>query len=53
MILVVDGNKSKFQEVKSSVPQGTVLGHILFSLYVADMILTLKSSKSMAFADDT
>ena len=51
--VVVDGKKSTFQEVKSGVPQGTVLGPVFFILYVIDMILKLKSSKPLAFADDT
>ena len=51
--VVVDGNKSSFQAVKSGVPQGTVLGPIFFILYVVDMVLSLKTSKPLAFADDT
>ena len=51
--VVVDGKKSSFQSVDSGVPQGTVLGPVLFILYVIDMVLTLRSSKALSFADDT
>ena len=51
--VVVDGVKSAFEEVKSGVPQGTVLGPAFFILYVIDMVLTVKNSKSLTFADDT
>ena len=51
--VVVGGNKSFFQAVKSGVPQGTVLGPVFFILYLVDMVLSLKTSKPHAFADDT
>ena len=51
--VVVEGEKSSFRDVESGVPQGTVLGPIFFILYVIDMVLTAKNSKSLTFADDT
>ena len=51
--VVVDGEKSSFNDVKSGVPQGTVLGPVFFILYVIDMVLTMKNSKALTFADDT
>ena len=51
--VVVDGSKSSFQEVKSGVPQGTVLGPVFFILYVIDMVMSAKNSKTLTFADDT
>ena len=51
--VVVEGEKSTFQEVKSGVPQGTVLGPVFFILYVIDVVLQIKSFKALIFADDT
>ena len=50
---MVEGKKSTFRIVISGVPQGTVIGPILFILYINDLIEVLKHSKGLSFADDT
>ena len=48
----VDGKFSAFQPVVSGVPQGSVLGPILFILYTSDMWNGLEN-KIVSYADDT
>lgn len=51
--VVVNGIKSYVAKVLSGVPQGTVLGPILFILFINDMGLCVKHSIMRFFADDT
>lgn len=51
--VVVNGEKSFPAPVISGVPQGTVLGPILFILYLNDMRTCVKHSIISSFADDT
>ena len=51
--VVVNGNSSYTAEVKSGVPQGTVLGPILFLIYINDLNKCIKHSLVSHFADDT
>lgn len=51
--VVVNGKKSFPAPVISGVPQGTVLGPILFILYLNDMRTCVKHSIISSFADDT
>ena len=50
--VVVGSGCSEWGLVSSGVPQGSVLGPVLFLVYVNE-ILSLISSKTKMFADDT
>ena len=50
--VVVNGSKSGIDSVISGIPQGTVLGPVLFVIYINDL-LDVISSDGFMFADDT
>ena len=50
--VLVDGEISNWKSVLSGVPQGSVLGPILFLIYINDLEDDI-SSKVLKFADDT
>jgi hypothetical protein len=54
-IQIVNMNKkSSYEEIRNGVPQGSVLGPLLFLIYVNDMPdVIAKSSKLIQYADDT
>ena len=50
--VIVDGEISETAKVKSGVPQGTVLGPILFLLFVNDITEAIQHADIQLFADD-
>ena len=47
------GVNSSVKNVTCGVPQGSVLGPLLFTIYVNDLHVAMKHSKCILFADDT
>ena len=52
-ICIYEGGKSNAEPLNIGVPQGSILGPVLFLLYFNDFIRCLKHTKVVQFADDT
>ena len=51
-VILVDKVKSKFSKLVSGIPQGSVLGPILFLIYISDIGQDLTAS-TLVYVDDT
>ena len=47
------GETSSFQPMNVGVPQGTILGPLLFIIYFNDVVDCIRYSKIIKYADDT
>lgn len=51
--VVINGHSSSVQPIRAGVPQGSILGPLLFNLYINDIVNISKVPSFIIYADDT
>ena len=51
--VLANNNKSPVATIRSGVPQGSILGPLLFNIYINDLPSRLHNTKTQLYADDT
>lgn len=51
--VIINNCKSSFRKVQTGIPQGTILGPILFSLYINNLPEVCPEVNLQMYADDT
>ena len=51
--MIQNGSDSEYSSIESGVPQGSVLGPLVFLVYINDLERNIKSNVVKCFADDT